>query len=68
MDRTTASRSEELRRLRLLIDRLPALIGYWDRDQHNVVANQSYVDYFGMTPEEIRGVTSGRCWARTSTP
>ncbi|WP_264064457.1 sensor domain-containing protein [Mycolicibacterium hippocampi] len=55
MDRTTASRSEELRRLRLLIDRLPALIGYWDRDQHNVVANQSYVDYFGMTPEEIRG-------------
>ncbi|MGZ8802089.1 MAG: sensor domain-containing diguanylate cyclase [Mycobacterium sp.] len=50
-----ASRSEEMRRLRLLIDGLPALIGYWDRDLRNVVANQSYVDYFGMTPDEIRG-------------
>lgn len=47
--------TSDSRRLRLLIDRLPALIGYWDRDVRNVVANQSYVEYFGMTPEEIRG-------------
>ncbi len=47
--------TEETRRLRRLLDRLPALIGYWDRDCHNVIANQAYVDYFGMTPDEIRG-------------
>lgn len=45
----------ETRRLRVLIDSLPALIGYWDRDCRNVIANAAYVDYFGMTPGEIRG-------------
>lgn len=45
----------ETRRLRLLIDRLPALIGYWDADLHNVIANDAYTEYFGMTPDEIHG-------------
>ncbi len=47
--------AEELRRLRLLIDRLPAIIGYWDRDLRNVIANDTYITYFGLTPDEIRG-------------
>jgi len=47
--------AEELRRLRLLIDRLPAIIGYWDRDLRNVIANDTYVTYFGLVPDEIRG-------------
>lgn len=47
--------AEELRRLRLLIDRLPAIIGYWDRDLRNVIANDTYVLYFGLRPDEIRG-------------
>lgn len=55
MDEFAPAQPEEMRRLRLLLDRLPALIGYWDHDLRNVVANQSYVDYFGMTPDEIRG-------------
>ena len=46
---------EESRRLRTLLDRLPALIGYWDRNLRNVIANAAYVDYFGVTPEEARG-------------
>ena len=46
---------EDARRLRLLLDRLPALVGYWDRDQNNVIANAAYVEYFGFTPEEVRG-------------
>ncbi|PRC44701.1 hypothetical protein C6A85_98890, partial [Mycobacterium sp. ITM-2017-0098] len=45
----------ETRRLQVLIDSLPALIGYWDRDCRNVIANAAYIDYFGMTPGEIRG-------------
>lgn len=46
---------EEYRRFRLLIDRLPALIGYWDKDMRNVIANDAYVEFFGMSPGEIRG-------------
>lgn len=49
------ARTAETRRLRLLIDRLPALIGYWDADLRNVIANDAYTEYFGVTPEEIRG-------------
>lgn len=47
--------ADETRRLRLLIDRLPALIAYWDADQHNVIANEAHTEFFGMTPAEIRG-------------
>src|SRR5690349_9293914 len=46
---------DESRRLRVLFDSLPALIGYWDRDLHNVVANQAYVQWFGIHPDEMRG-------------
>ncbi|MGY4709417.1 diguanylate cyclase domain-containing protein [Mycolicibacterium sp. CBM1] len=46
---------DELRRLRVLIDRLPAMIGYWDRDLLNVIANDAYRQYFGMTPAQIHG-------------
>lgn len=42
-------------RLRRLIDRLPAMVGYWDSDLRNVVANEAHVRYFGLTPDEIRG-------------
>ncbi|MCV7422709.1 sensor domain-containing diguanylate cyclase [Mycobacterium yunnanensis] len=42
-------------RLRALVDRLPAMVAYWDADLRNVVANQAHCDFFGKTPEEIRG-------------
>ncbi|MET0837384.1 MAG: PAS domain-containing protein, partial [Marmoricola sp.] len=44
------------RRLRVLFDRLPALIGYWDRDLRNVIANEAYVEWFGLGPAELRGM------------
>jgi diguanylate cyclase (GGDEF)-like protein/PAS domain S-box-containing protein len=47
--------TEELRRLRLLFDSLPAMIGYWDLQLRNVFANDSYFDYVGLRPQEIRG-------------
>lgn len=47
--------AEELRRIRLLVDRLPAIIGYWDRDLRNIIANDTYVSYFGLTPGQTRG-------------
>ena len=38
-----------------ILDNLPALIAYWDRDLRNRLANKAYVDFFGRTPEEIFG-------------
>ncbi len=52
----TLASTEQTRRLRLLIDKLPALIGYWDHEARNVIANDAYVDFFGMTPAEIHGL------------
>ncbi|GAA3286329.1 hypothetical protein GCM10020218_048000 [Dactylosporangium vinaceum] len=44
------------RRLRALVDNLPALCAYWDRDLHNVVANGPYLRWFGVTPEQMVGM------------
>lgn len=52
---TRPSTSDETSQLRRFIDSLPALVGYWDRDCRNVIANAAYVEYFGMTPGQIRG-------------
>lgn len=38
-----------------ILNGLPALIGYWDADLRNRLANNAYVEYFGMTPEQIHG-------------
>jgi PAS domain S-box-containing protein len=46
----------EARLLHTLFDRLPAMIAYWDRDLRNVVANDAYVEWFGFTPEQMRGI------------
>ena len=46
---------DEMRQLRLVLDSLPAMIGYWDHGSRNVIANQAYVDFFGKSPDEIRG-------------
>jgi len=45
----------DARRLRLLIDNIPAIVSYWDRALCNVVANQAFVEFFGKTPAEIHG-------------
>ena len=47
--------TDEARLLRQLVDNIPAMVSYWDRDLRNVIANQAYVEYFGITPAEMRG-------------
>ncbi len=39
----------------VLLDALPAMVGYWDRDLRNVVANAAYVEFFGRSPDALRG-------------
>lgn len=46
---------EEARLLRRLVNNIPAIVSFWDRDQRNVIANQAFVNYFGITPVEMHG-------------
>lgn len=39
-----------------VLNHLPALIGYWDRNLINVFANDAYSFYFKKTPFEIKGL------------
>jgi PAS domain S-box-containing protein len=42
--------------LKRVIDGVPALIGHWDRNLNNLNANIAYTEYFGKTPEQIKGM------------
>jgi PAS domain S-box-containing protein len=51
------SRAEhDLLRLALtIIDRIPAMIAYWDRDESCRFANQAYQQWFGKSREQLMG-------------
>ena len=38
-----------------ILDSLPAMIGYWDKDMRNHFANQALVKWYGMTPKQMLG-------------
>jgi PAS domain S-box-containing protein len=38
-----------------MLNALPALVGYWDSDLRNRMANNAYIEFFGVTPEQMRG-------------
>jgi PAS domain S-box-containing protein len=40
---------------RAVLDALPAVIGYYGADLRNRGANRAYVEFFGLTPDEIHG-------------
>ncbi|MGN6257869.1 MAG: PAS domain-containing protein [Solirubrobacterales bacterium] len=39
-----------------MLDALPAMVGYWDRDLRNRLANAAYVGFFGKSPQEMQGI------------
>lgn len=41
--------------LQRILNTVPAMIGHWSRDLLNLNANKAYMEYFGKTPEEIKG-------------
>jgi PAS domain S-box-containing protein len=47
--------AEREKNIQVLFDSLPALVGHWDRDLINVRSNKLYADYFGKTPDEVKG-------------
>lgn len=44
------------RGLAAILNVLPAMVSYWDRDLRNRLANNAYVKYFGVSPQEMRGM------------
>ncbi len=54
---TNAEALERSRFVQLIADRLPAMMAYWDHDQRCRFANGAYKDWFGITPEALRGKT-----------
>lgn len=41
--------------IQTMLNALPALVGYWDSDLRNRMANAAYIEFFGKTPQEMRG-------------
>jgi PAS domain S-box-containing protein len=41
--------------IQAMLDALPALVGYWDSDLRNRMANGAYREFFGRSPGETRG-------------
>ncbi len=39
-----------------MLDALPALVSYWDSKLRNQMANAAHLEFFGKSPEAIRGV------------
>jgi diguanylate cyclase (GGDEF)-like protein/PAS domain S-box-containing protein len=51
-----ATSLELTEQVRSVLDGLPGMVGFWDRELRNVLANRAYVEYFGYTPERMRGI------------
>jgi diguanylate cyclase len=42
--------------VRTILNNMPSMIGYWDAQLHNRFANQAYFEWFGISPDEMRGM------------
>jgi PAS domain S-box-containing protein len=54
-ERTKALLRRNEEELTRILDGLPAMIGYWNRDLTNRRANRTYIDYMGISPEDMKG-------------
>ena len=42
--------------LQAVLNALPAMVGYWDSQLRNRLANDAYVEFFGKSPQEMLGI------------
>lgn len=40
-----------------LVNRIPAMVAYWDKDQKCRFSNEAYREWFGKSPEEMLGMS-----------
>lgn len=57
LQRKNAGVLEALERQKLIVDSMPALIAYWDREERCRFANKPYFEWFGYTPERLYGIS-----------
>ncbi|HET8559768.1 MAG TPA: PAS domain-containing protein [Marmoricola sp.] len=55
-DRVERITSQDLELVVALLDHLPGMVAYWDERLHNQVANAAYLEWFGIAPEDIKGM------------
>lgn len=59
-DRLATADAEAIRSsehfMRMLTDNIPGMVGYWTADLRCGFANKAYLDWFGKTPEQMRGI------------
>lgn len=41
--------------LRSILDHMPSMIGYWDRNLRNRFGNRAYLEWFGISPQDMPG-------------
>lgn len=52
---TSHSRSNDTYHMRLLVDHVPSMLAYWDRDMICRFANKAYKTWFGFDPQQLIG-------------
>ncbi|MBB3212209.1 PAS domain S-box-containing protein [Herbaspirillum sp. Sphag1AN] len=53
--RSNAALERSHAELQTIIDHMPAMVGYWDRDMKNRFGNKAYLEWFGYPTESLRG-------------
>jgi PAS domain S-box-containing protein len=48
-------RAEKKRDMRSILDSMPSLIAYWDRDLRNCFGNKAFRDWLGIDPAQLEG-------------
>jgi PAS domain S-box-containing protein len=51
----TAELSRRLEQLQLILNTIPGVVGYWNKDHINQFANFAYRDWSGLSPSQIEG-------------
>lgn len=44
---------DELKLVRALVDKVPAMLAYWDASQRCVFANRAYEKWFDVKPDKL---------------
>jgi diguanylate cyclase (GGDEF)-like protein/PAS domain S-box-containing protein len=45
--------------IRAVLNGIPAMVGYWDKDLRNCLANAAYGEWFGVDPSRMHGLHMG---------
>jgi PAS domain S-box-containing protein len=56
VDTRTRELDQQRTSLNTIINHLPALISYWDKDLRNQFGNRTYTDWFGVDPARLPGM------------